>query len=51
MVGMVKRASLVLAIVFGLVMVLFGYSGNGVEKIKEKIKEKIIKKKIKEAFE
>ncbi len=40
MVGMVKRASLVLAIIFGLAVVLFGYNGNGVEKIKETPYEK-----------
>ncbi|WQU98940.1 hypothetical protein KVK26_00235 [Helicobacter pylori] len=38
--GMVKRASLVLAIIFGLAVVLFGYNGNGVEKIKETPYEK-----------
>ncbi|WP_080232936.1 hypothetical protein [Helicobacter pylori] len=37
---MVKRASLVLAIIFGLAVVLFGYNGNGVEKIKETPYEK-----------
>ncbi len=36
----IKRASLVLAIIFGLAVVLFGYSGNGVEKIKETPYEK-----------
>ncbi len=46
---MVKRASLVLAIIFGLAVVFSGCKSNyAKKKIKEKIKEKIIKKKIKE---
>ncbi len=38
--GMVKRASLMLAIVFGLAMVLFGYNGNNIKTIKETPYEK-----------